>query len=232
VGSIGDAGAFSFNFYKNITAGEGGAVMTSDVSVADRVRIYHDVGIAYREELKDTATVPFSGINYRMDEIRAAMLRVQFRKLDRILGALRKRYAQLRELLQGNAGIELSPVHDLEGICGSALFIRTQSRADSQAFARAAKERKLPVTLPLDTGKHVYSNWDALLARRGAHHPGIDPLHCTEAGRQQLYTPDMLPRTLEHLARTVSIGIDPRWSEQQVTDLARTIRECFAAVPA
>jgi hypothetical protein len=42
----------------------------------------------------------------------------------------------------------------------------------------------------------------------------------------------MLPRTLEHLARTVSIGIDPRWSEQQVTDLARTIRECFAAVPA
>ena len=43
------------------------------------------------------------------------------------------------------------------------------------------------------------------MQRRGAYHAGLDPLRTTEAGKAQTYRPDMLPRTLEHLARTVAI---------------------------
>jgi dTDP-4-amino-4,6-dideoxygalactose transaminase len=38
LGTIGDIGAYSFNYYKNMTAGEGGAVVTSDDILAERVR--------------------------------------------------------------------------------------------------------------------------------------------------------------------------------------------------
>ena len=67
-----------------------------------------------------------------------------------------------------------------------------------------------------------------LLERRAAYHPAVDPLHSTEAGRAQRYTPDMLPRTLEHLARTVSIGTGIGWSEKEVRDVAKGVLQCLA----
>jgi dTDP-4-amino-4,6-dideoxygalactose transaminase len=226
VGRQGDAGAFSFNYFKNISAGEGGAVMSSDRTIADRARIYHDSGITFRSELKDSAVQSFAGINYRMEEIRAAMLRVQLGRLDGILTALRRRYHQLRDQLLAMPEFKLSPVHDLDGVCGSALFLRTNSRDESLAFAKAAADRKLPVMLPLDSGKHVYSNWEPLMERRAAHHPALDPLHATQAGREQKYTKDMLPQTLEHLARTVCVMIPHRAGEQEIEKLARALQEC------
>ena len=42
LGAIGDAGAYSFNYYKVITAGEGGALVTSDRVIYERALIYHD----------------------------------------------------------------------------------------------------------------------------------------------------------------------------------------------
>jgi dTDP-4-amino-4,6-dideoxygalactose transaminase len=42
LGSIGDAGAFSFNYYKVLTAGEGGALITNAKTVFERGLIYHD----------------------------------------------------------------------------------------------------------------------------------------------------------------------------------------------
>ena len=45
-GAIGDAGAFSFNAYKNINIGEGGAVITNDDRIFARARKYHDLGSA------------------------------------------------------------------------------------------------------------------------------------------------------------------------------------------
>ena len=197
--------------------------MTSDRIIADRARIYHDAGISFRSEMKDSPVTPFAGVNYRMEEIRAAMLRVQLTRLDGILTALRTRYRRLRGVCLNGApvpGVEFAPVHDLDGVCGAQLFIRTGSRDESLKFAQAAAERKLPHCLPLDTGKHVYSNWEPLMLRRAAHHPGLDPLHATAAGRNQRYTPDMLPRTLDHLARTVSIAINHRWTEEEV-EMAR-----------
>src|SRR5208283_3659927 len=161
-----------------------------------RARVYHDGGCAWRPDAKEITVPFFAGVNYRMDEIRGAIMRVQLKRLDGILSALRRRYLRLRELLQG---LDFAPVHDLDGNCGVTLFLRLATRSQAQAFAKAAAERKLAVSLPYDTGRHVYCNWEPLMERRGASHPLADPLQVTEAGRAQRYAKDMLPRTLEHL---------------------------------
>ena len=44
LGSIGDAGAFSFNYFKIISAGEGGALLTNNQEIFERALIYHDSG--------------------------------------------------------------------------------------------------------------------------------------------------------------------------------------------
>jgi len=78
VGSFGHVAAFSFYPTKNLGAfGDGGAVFTRDVALADRVRRLRNYGQASRFR----AEVP-GGFNSRLDELQAAILRVGLRQLD------------------------------------------------------------------------------------------------------------------------------------------------------
>jgi len=77
VGAIGDAGIFSFQSSKNITAGEGGIVLTNDEEVAAMCRTYCNCG---RREDKPRYEHYYIGGNYRMSELQAAVLQVQFER--------------------------------------------------------------------------------------------------------------------------------------------------------
>jgi len=77
VGSIGDAGCFSFYCGKNLGAyGEGGMIVTSDQEIARKCRMLRNHGqdIRYYH--------PLMGVNGRLDEIQAAVLRVKLPHLD------------------------------------------------------------------------------------------------------------------------------------------------------
>jgi dTDP-3-amino-3,4,6-trideoxy-alpha-D-glucose transaminase len=76
-GSLGDAAAFSFYPTKNLGAlGDGGAVTTNDTDLADRVRRLRNYG-SVKKYVFETR-----GVNSRLDELHAALLRVKLRKLD------------------------------------------------------------------------------------------------------------------------------------------------------
>ncbi len=77
VGNLGDAAAFSFYPGKNLGAlGDGGAVITNDKEIAERIRAYGNYGsyIKYNHV--------FQGCNSRLDEIQAAFLLIKLRYLD------------------------------------------------------------------------------------------------------------------------------------------------------
>jgi dTDP-4-amino-4,6-dideoxygalactose transaminase len=77
VGSLGHAAGFSFYPTKNLGAlGDGGAVVTNDAAVAEKVRVLRNYGsrVKYRNEVK--------GINSRLDELQAGLLRVKLTRLD------------------------------------------------------------------------------------------------------------------------------------------------------
>ena len=77
-GSFGDAACFSFFPTKNLGAiGDGGAVVTNDAIVAERIRMLRQYGWD-KERVSQ-----FPGINSRLDELQAAILRVKLRYLDR-----------------------------------------------------------------------------------------------------------------------------------------------------
>lgn len=87
-GAIGDAGAFSFFPSKNLGAfGDGGMLITNDDEVADTVRMLRVHG-ARKKYFNETV-----GVNSRLDEIQAAILRVKFRYIDE-WNALRRRAAE------------------------------------------------------------------------------------------------------------------------------------------
>lgn len=77
-GSIGDMGCFSFYPTKNLSCyGDGGMIVTNDKLLADKARILRDYGQIGRYQHK------LKGINSRLDEIQAAVLRVKLRYLDK-----------------------------------------------------------------------------------------------------------------------------------------------------
>jgi dTDP-4-amino-4,6-dideoxygalactose transaminase len=114
IGSFGDIICFSFDGIKNITAGEGGAIVTSDPLAGQLVRDARLLGVEkdtekrYRSERSWDFDVSRQGWRYHMSNLFAAVGRVQLRRLDPEFApsriALARRY---RERLGGLDGVRL-----------------------------------------------------------------------------------------------------------------------------
>ena len=64
------------------------------------------------------------------------------------------------------------------------------------------------------------------MEKRGALHPSMDPFKMKEnEGLQMNYTMDMCPKTLDYLARTAYIAIDPDWTIDDITKVAGTVNK-------
>ena len=101
-GSLGDAAAFSFYPAKNLgSVGDGGAVTTDDAAHAERVRLLRNYGMRNRYEIEAT------GVNSRLDEIGAAVLRTKLPRLDEWNERRRAIAGHYREILAGEEAIEL-----------------------------------------------------------------------------------------------------------------------------
>jgi len=98
VGTFGDVGIFSLQINKNISAGEGGMIVTRDAEIARRIEALHNVGYA-----RDGASsqnwygdVPVGwGQGRRMTELQGAVARVQLKKLDSILSRMRESHDRI-----------------------------------------------------------------------------------------------------------------------------------------
>lgn len=221
LGAIGDAGAYSFNYYKVITAGEGGALVTSDRVIYERALIYHDSSaVAFFGSQLDGISQPlFGGTEFRVSDITGAILREQLKRMPSLLGDLRHNRAALAAKVRDK--LTVAPSHDEEGDCGTTLALRFDTAEECRAFAAKCADGGVGITVPIDTGKHVYTNWTQIMEKRGALHPAMDPFKMKEnEGLQMDYTMDMCPKTLDLLARTAYVNISPEWTEEDLCRIA------------
>ena len=219
LGTIGDAGAYSFNYFKVITAGEGGALITDNRQIFERGLIYHDSSaIAYfGNQLETVESEQFCGTEFRVSEFTGAILREQLKKLDPILTDLHRNRDYLISKLSGKYTFLAS--NDTDGDCATTLAFWFDSEEEARAF-----QSKFGGTMPIDTGKHVYSNWTPVMNKRGAFNPAFDPFKM-EANKDlnHNYSPDMCARSLGYLRRAVYIGVNPDATEAELDSFAASL---------
>lgn len=203
LGSLGDVGAYSFNQYKIISCGEGGACVTSRPEVAERLYMAQDGSCSVWPETGEMSQAFFCGGNFRFNELNAAMLRVQVKKLDKILERLRKTRRKMLATLEIADDCHFVTTHDEEGQCGVCLLIRapTAERAAEEEARLANAGHK--VHRPVNSGRHVYKAWDVVNARRGGAHPDWDAFRHPKNARIATHYEKPLKRADDLLARTV-----------------------------
>jgi dTDP-4-amino-4,6-dideoxygalactose transaminase len=214
-GSWGDVGAFSFNYFKIISSGgEGGCMVTNDQKIYERASIYHDSGTAFRPKAGELAEPIFVAQQYRVDEVTAAIARIQLQRMDGIIADLRRQKKTIESEIKKMKGLKLAPSNDPEGDCGVVVVVQFESESQARRYIAASG---LCGFVGIDSGKHVFTNWTPLMEKRISHHPDMNPFNFEKnKGLRAKYTADVCPKTLSLLRRTFFFGLNPDASNEEV----------------
>jgi dTDP-4-amino-4,6-dideoxygalactose transaminase len=147
LGCIGDIGCFSFFPNKNMTTGEGGMITTDRDDLAERVRLLRSHGMtmltwARHRGHAHTYDVVTHGLNYRLDEIRAAIGLEQLRKLDAANRRRRRLAALYAERIRGLDIDGLSYVFGSRASNGAAHLAAITVPAEKREYVREALKGK------------------------------------------------------------------------------------------
>jgi dTDP-4-amino-4,6-dideoxygalactose transaminase len=192
VGSFGDVGCFSLYYSKNLGAyGEAGICVTNDPQVAEMLHMLRDHGsrIRYQHELL--------GVNARLDELQAAVLRVKLRYLEQ-WNAARQRHAQAyTEQLQGV--VEAVPYEQ----SGSrhVYYVYVVQVEERERFRKALEQEGIAT---------------------GIHYP--IPIHLQPACTHYGYRRGMLPITERVAERIVSLPMYPELTNEQIQTVVNVIK--------
>jgi dTDP-3-amino-3,4,6-trideoxy-alpha-D-glucose transaminase len=192
VGTFGAAGAFSFYPTKNLGAlGDAGAVITTDRALADRIKRLRNGGQVDRYRHEEP------GVNSRLDEMQAAVLRARLPHL-RSWTARRRSLASLyREELAGGEArplVEVDPGHVYH------LFV---VRAGGPEGARDRLQRRL-----LADGIETLVHYPIPIHRQAAFSSG---------------PPDACPEAVAACREVLSLPLHPGLSEQELTEVATAV---------
>lgn len=224
-GSIGDAGAFSFNYFKNMTCGEGGAAVTNRSAVFKRIQCMTDCcNYFWSGRRKDF--IPFAANGSRASEFEGAILNVQ---LDRLPGIVRSLRSVKRRIVDALAKdrVPYAPARSPDGECATNILFQWPTAAQAATFVKLAGGG-----IAANTGRHTYTEWDPVLKHQGAHHPAMNPfLLAANKGCRMRYSKDMCPRSLAILGRTVLYGLrydmKPAETGATVEKIRAAARETF-----
>jgi 8-amino-3,8-dideoxy-alpha-D-manno-octulosonate transaminase len=215
VGTIGDAGCYSFDFNKMVTCGEGGAVVTNSREIYERADMYHDHGHDHTQNDRGAEGHIFPGYNYRITELHAALGLAQIAKMDRFMSIQRENKRVFKERLSEAKDVQFRTLTDPDGDCATFLsfFMPTEDKA--RKTAAALKEAGIGGVFHwYDNNWHYIRNWGHFKERNFAHRISSDILNGMPDYTKRAFKSDSL------ISRCVSITISLKWSPDDARNCA------------
>lgn len=224
LGTLGDLGCFSLQLEKNVTSGEGGAVVGDDPALLLRAARYQDQGgqfvTGHGGSRGGELDAPFCGENLRMSELVAAVAEVQLRRLPSVLAGLRANRRRILDAVGALDGLVPRGAHDPEGDGGSSITWYAPSAELARRFVAALQAEGVP-SVQMYGGLPVYAT-PSILQRRTASMKG-GPWHCAEHPARVTYAMGMCPVAEDLLARSVTVGVGAQWSAQDCDGVAAAL---------
>jgi dTDP-4-amino-4,6-dideoxygalactose transaminase len=205
LGLYGKVGCFSFFSNKNITCGEGGALLTDDEGLANKLRLLRSHGMTTltldrHQGRAQSYDVLMPGYNYRMDEIHAALLRAQLKRLPAYLQRRRELFGRYAAKFRNSAvTMPFCQGRDTVEVTNTAIHI-------------------LPVLLPLGTNRAaVMARLQESGVQSSIHYA---PVHAFTAYRN---LSQKLPRTEALALRELTLPFYPGMQDRDVDFVVETL---------
>jgi len=209
-GTWGQTGCFSFFSNKNLTCGEGGAVVTDDDKIAARLRLLRSHGMTSLtlDRHRGRATsydVIDTGYNYRIDEVRASLLLAQMERLEEYL-VERQRIANRYRL----------------HFEGTSITVPDFDWTHISAPADSVGHHIMPVLLPEHTDRaNVMKALREVGIQSSIHYPPVHRFTSFAA----CYS---LPRSESVAARELTLPLYPKMTNGDVELVATTLQQSLA----
>ena len=231
VGTFGDAGCFSFQYHKTITAGEGGAVLCQDERIYDRACSYHDTAACWRPDRFAEQRYEgelFCGSNFRMGELAGAVMCAQLNRLDGLNAAMRRHLAIIKDEIKDTKGIKVRQCNDEAGDTGICLMFFLDSSEKVGPFCEALNAEGVNAAGVFNAGIpdwHIYAHWKHVLNEKtptAVKCPWDCPYHKAQPVK---YSEDMNPKTLEYLGRVVHLDLPAQMTDEDAHMIAKAINK-------
>lgn len=232
LGTFGDVGCYSFQYHKIITAGEGGACVTDDDRLYERLMGYHDTAACWRPDRFASERYEgelFCGVNYRMNEISGALMLAQLDRLDGFLQKMRSHKKRIKDQIFDLKGIRFRRLNDEAGDTAICLMFFVEDPEKVKPFAQALAAEGVEASASFDKGIpdwHIYYHWKHVIEKKTPTPEGC-PYTCPyyKGDAPAHYSENMCPRTTELLSKAVHINIPPQMTEEDCDMIAKGIRK-------
>ncbi len=193
-GTIGDIGTFSFYPTKNLGAiGDGGAIATNNSVYAEKIRSLRQYGWSSKYVMRDKG-----GMNSRLDEIQAAVLRLGLRKLDS----------------QNIKRMDILKLYQ-ESLIGSKFkFVSSSNSGNAPHLAVL----RLPAVVDRDEFRKMMSEYSV---QTDVHYPILD---CDQTGRFEASHEVQLPSSRAAVEKIVSIPFFAELTPSEILYVCNTLR--------
>jgi dTDP-4-amino-4,6-dideoxygalactose transaminase len=222
VGTIGDLGAFSFQQSKHMTTGDGGILITDDEKLARNARFFTDKG--WDRSISGPRSYVSFGLNYRMNELTAAVALAQLNRLKDVVEKRRRVASWLTKQLEGIDGITLPKV--IDGVKHSywfyPIFIDYKRLGISnEQFAKALNAEG--VSAGTWIGKPLYLG--PIFLEKRMYGNSKCPFDCHYYNREIKYEPGICPNAEEVSRKLVVLGCNEKYTYEDTVDIATAVEK-------
>jgi len=229
LGTIGDAGTFSFDFVKTITCAEGGAVITNREDIFIKSDGFSDHGHDHKGADRGADLHPFVGYNFRISELHAAVGLAQIKKLDQFLDIQKRNHAALKEILSQVPEISFRRLPDPQG--DSCTFISWFLPTEVITRAVIASLREQGILAGnfywFDNNWHYIRKWDHL--KQGTTLHALSEEHKTAV---MYHANKDFSASHAVMGRCISTAIGLLWTEEQLREkgdkMVNTVKQALA----
>lgn len=218
-GLWGKTGAYSFDFFKIATAGEGGIMITNDENAYKLADSYSDHGHDHIGTNRGMEQHPVLGFNYRISELHAAVGLAQTRRVPEIIRKKNEHKKHLMNVLGDVPGVSFARIPDPNG--DSATFLNLLM-PDAETASRVVSELNAAgvggFNYWFTNMYHFINQWDHIKDIRTA-----SALPIEKFGAPQDYHNLDIPGAQTTIGRLISFGIRATWTPEEVDKLASNI---------